>query len=322
MRGLGDSADWQSRRLVGTVPKLEHESNQRNGTVLRRFAASSLVQIMEPSSANSGRSLDQSTPLSRVAGGLAHEIKNPLSTMAINLALLEEEFERAAQSRDADSPQLTARERRCMKRVKTLQREIRHLESIVDDFLVYSRGGEINRAPTDLLQLLRDILEFVEPEDSSQGVRHHVRLPNSLPLVMLDVKAYRQALLNLLVNARQAMPDGGEIIVQLERHGSVAELAITDTGVGIEEKDLERIFDVYWSTKKSGTGLGLATVRRVIEEHEGTIEVLSEVGRGTSFSIRVPLLVELAGGSREFGGSRTLEVDASVRAVEDEESEQ
>lgn len=277
---------------------------------------------MEHSASKSGRSLDHSTPLSRVAGGLAHEIKNPLSTMAINLALLEEEFERAAQLRDSESPQFTAREKRCMKRVKTLQREIRHLESIVDDFLVYSRGGEINRAPTDLLQLVREVLEFVEPEDTSQGVRHHVRLPHSLPLVMLDEKAYRQALLNLVVNARQAMPDGGELIVQLERQGSIAELVITDTGVGIEEKDLERIFDVYWSTKKGGTGLGLATVRRVIEEHEGTIEVLSEVGRGTSFKVRVPLLVELAGTPRDSSEGRTLEVDASVRTVEDEDIEE
>lgn len=276
--------------------------------------------MMETS--NSGASADQATPLSRVAGGLAHEIKNPLSTMAINLALLEEEFERAAQLRDADSPQLTAREKRCMKRVKTLQREIRHLETIVDDFLVYSRGGEINRAPTNLLELIREVVDFVEPEDTTQGVRHHVRLPNSLPLVMLDEQTYRQALLNLVVNARQAMPDGGELIVQLERHGSMAELVITDTGVGIEDKDLAKIFDVYWSTKKGGTGLGLATVRRVIEEHQGTIEVLSEIGRGTSFTIMIPLLVELGGKPRQFGEEgRTLEVDASVRSVEEEDDE-
>ena len=276
---------------------------------------------MDSASSKARATSDPTTPLSRVAGGLAHEIKNPLSTMAINLALLEEEFERAAQSRDTESPELTAREKRCMKRVKTLQREIRHLESIVDDFLVYSRGGEVNRAPTDLLGLIREVLEFVEPEDTAQGVRHHVRLPTSLPLVMLDEKAFRQALLNLLVNARQAMPNGGEIIVQLERHGSVAELVVTDTGVGIETEDLAKIFDVYWSTKKEGTGLGLATVKRVIEEHEGKIEVLSEVGRGTSFSIVVPLLVELAG-KRGYEGVQTLEVDASVKQLEGEEEEQ
>jgi len=278
---------------------------------------------MDASSSKPRSPYEQATPLSQVAGGLAHEIKNPLSTMAINLALLEEEFERAAQLRDSESPQLTAREKRCMKRIKTLQREIRHLESIVDDFLVYSRGGEINRAPTNLLVLIRDVLDFVEPEDTPQGVRHHVVLPNSLPLVMLDEKAFRQALLNLVVNARQAMSDGGELLVQLERHGSVAELVITDTGIGIEEKDLERIFEVYWSTKKGGTGLGLATVRRVIEEHEGTIEVLSEIGRGTSFKIMIPLLVELAGKPRVFDAEgRTLEVDASVRPVEDEDDEE
>lgn len=265
--------------------------------------------------------LERETPLSRVARGLAHEIKNPLSTMAINLALLQEEYERAAEARNSREPELSAREKRCMKRVDKLQREIRRLESIVDDFLVYARGGEVNRKPTDLPELVREVLEFCEPEDSSQGVRHHVQLPNSLPLVMLDEQAFRQALLNLCVNARQAMPEGGELIVQLTRHGSFVELVVTDTGVGIAEDDQEKIFDVYWSTKREGTGLGLATVRRVIEEHEGTIRVVSEVGRGTSFSIVLPLVVELAGGRRRHldRGDLTLEVDAEVLRTEQAE---
>ena len=269
--------------------------------------------------------IERETPLSRVARGLAHEIKNPLSTMAINLALLQEEYERAAEARNSQESGLSAREKRCMKRVVKLQREIRRLESIVDDFLVYARGGEVNRKPTDLPELVREVLEFCEPEDSTQGVRHHVQLPNSLPLVMLDEKAFRQALLNLCVNARQAMPEGGELIVQLTRHGSFVELVVTDTGVGISEEDLEKIFDVYWSTKRDGTGLGLATVRRVIEEHEGTIRVVSEVGRGTSFSIVLPLVVELAGGRRRHidRGDLTLEGDAEVlRSEQSEEREE
>ncbi|MFT7669641.1 MAG: two-component system sensor histidine kinase HydH [Planctomycetota bacterium] len=238
---------------------------------------------------------DRDVILGRLAGGLAHEIKNPLSTMAINLALLEEEFIRPSRSRDGESPELSAREKRCMKRVGILQREIFRLEDIVNDFLVYARGGEVNRSPHSLSEVLREVLDFVQTEDELQEIRHHVDLPNSLPLAIIDPVALRQALLNLVVNARQAMPMGGEMIVRLQREGSHAVVTITDTGVGMASEDLEHCFDAYWSTKKSGTGLGLATTRRIIQEHEGTISVVSELGRGTSFRVVLPLVVEIAG---------------------------
>jgi signal transduction histidine kinase len=235
----------------------------------------------------------EAVALARLAAGLAHEIKNPLSTMAINLALLEEEWGRAAGSRGEVHSEPTAREKRCVKRVQSLQREVRRLETIVEDFLRYARGGEVNREPQDLGAVVRDVLDFVELEDSRQGIRHHVDLPAGLPLVMLDAGAFRQALLNLFVNARQAMPLGGELIVRIRRQGNFVELSVTDTGVGMRPEDLERCFEVYFSTKKGGTGLGLATTRRIVEEHGGTITVVSEVGRGTSFSIVLPLLVEI-----------------------------
>lgn len=241
---------------------------------------------------------DREVFLGFLAGGLAHEIKNPLSTMSINLALLEEEFTRAGRG---PAPELSARDRRCLKRIATLQREVSRLETIVDDFLVYARGGEVNRAPHSLVELVREVLGFVETEDEQQGIRHHVELPSSLPLAIVDAQQIRQALLNLLVNARQAMPMGGELMVSLRRDGRHAVLTITDTGVGMTREDVERCFDAYWSTKKRGTGLGLATTRRIIQEHEGTIAVLSELGRGTSFRIVLPLVVEItgAGGGEE-----------------------
>jgi signal transduction histidine kinase len=235
----------------------------------------------------------EAVALARLAAGLAHEIKNPLSTMAINLALLEEEWGRAAQARGEAQAEPTAREKRCVKRVQSLQREVRRLETIVEDFLRYARGGEVNRLPQDLGALVREVLDFVDLEDSRQGIRHHIDLPAGLPLVMLDPGALRQALLNLFVNARQAMPLGGELIVRTRRQGNFVELSITDTGVGMRAEDLQRCFDVYFSTKKGGTGLGLATTRRIVEEHGGTITVVSEPGRGTSFSIVLPLLVEI-----------------------------
>ena len=242
------------------------------------------------------RPLDRERMLARLAAGLAHEIKNPLSTMAINLALLEEEWGRARESSEPNP-----RDKRALKRVATLQREIQRLETIVEDFLRYARGGEVNRSPRDLCQLVRETLEFVDPEDTQQGIRHHVELPAGLPLVMLDEGAFRQALLNLFVNARQAMPMGGELIVRVQRRGNLVELSVTDTGVGMPPEALERCFDVYYSTKKGGTGLGLPTTKRIIEEHGGHITVISEQNRGTSFTIVLPLIVEIhhGGGAEE-----------------------
>ncbi len=227
--------------------------------------------------------------LARLAGGLAHEIKNPLSTMAINLTLLEEDWARRGEAEGEDPVA-----RRSVKRLKTLSREVSRLEGILDDFLRFARGGQINRAPHDICQLVRDTLDFLEPELEAAGVRLHVDLPSQLPLVMLDPRALEQALVNLFRNAVQAMPDGGELIVQIRRQGSIAELSVTDTGVGMEPEELERCFDLYWSTKRDGTGLGLSTVARIIEEHQGRIDLVSEKGRGTSVTLVLPLVVELA----------------------------
>ncbi len=244
-------------------------------------------------------SAEQLALLSRLAGGLAHEIKNPLSTMAINLTLLEEDWERAAQVAPAGQSGETApheptpREARALKRVRTLKSEVQRLESILADFLGYVRGGEVNRAPRDVAQLVQEVCDFVEPENEAAGIRQHVDVQFGLPLVWIDPTQIKQALMNLFVNARQAMPEGGEILVRVQRDGNEVEVSITDTGVGMTPEQLARCFDVYWSNKKGGTGLGLATTKRIVEEHGGAIRAISDVGRGTSFAILLPLAVEL-----------------------------
>lgn len=250
--------------------------------------------------------------LSRLADGLAHEIKNPLSTMAINLALLQEDWERAGSARNPVKPERTPREERSLKRIRTLQREVQRLENILDEFLHYARGGEVNRRPEDIARIVHELVEFVEPEDQRARIRHHVDLPLGLPLVLVDEGLIKQAILNLLVNARQAMPDGGELLVRVRRVGNQVEISITDTGSGMTPEALERCFEEYWSDKKGGTGLGLATARRIVETHGGTITVISELGRGSSFSIYLPLAVELTGSRPEAAA------DASAASAGDE----
>ena len=243
--------------------------------------------MSEPNdSASLDRAREQVAFLSRLAGGLAHEIKNPLSTMAINLALLEEDW-RAG-------PEATPRETRSARRLGALSREVHRLENILEEFLHFARGGEVNRAPADLGRIVGEVAEFTEPEHAGLGIRQHLELPNALPLVLVDEDRIKQALVNLFRNAAQAMPEGGELLVRVGRRGNHVELTVTDTGVGMTPEQVDRCFELYWSTKKNGTGLGLATTRRIVEQHGGTISVISEPGRGTSFSITLPLVVEIA----------------------------
>jgi len=228
---------------------------------------------------------DAALLLAQLAGGLAHEIKNPLSTMAINLTLLQEEWERQT----AEEPHV----KRSLRRLRTLQSEVARLESILEEFLAYARGGKVNRRPDDLSRIVRDLVDFVEPENERAGIRQHADLQPSIPLVNVDETQIKQAILNLIVNARQAMPDGGELLVRTERIGNEVRLTVTDTGVGMAPDQLEKCFEVFWSNKKGGTGLGLAAAKRIVEEHDGHIEVNSEQGRGTSFAITLPLAVEI-----------------------------
>lgn len=258
--------------------------------------------------------------LRRLADGLAHEIKNPLSTMAINLALLQEEWERAGSARNPRAPERTPREERSLKRVRTMQREVSRLEHILEEFLHYARGGEVNRKPDNISRIVGELIDFVEPENQQAGIRHHLDLSMGLPLVLVDEDRIKQAVLNLLVNARQAMPDGGELIVRVQRLGMELELTVTDTGIGMSPEALERCFEEYWSDKKGGTGLGLATAHRIIREHGGSMKVISDQGQGTSVAVYLPLAVELAGRGPEAAEPVEVEyqMDKDEEIVTDE----
>jgi len=222
-----------------------------------------------------------------LAGGLAHEIRNPLSTMKVNLQLLRDDLEREEES-------ALERSRR---RVGTLEKAVRRLEEIVDDFLSFARGFDLELAPTDVNDLVTEVITFVEPE--AQRARVGLRTAfEDVPPIPADRTYLQQVLLNLLLNARQAIEEqdgGGEIFVTTRRRDDGVAIVVTDTGPGIADDVQPRIFDVYFSTKKGGTGLGLPMCRRIVEEHGGTIEVESELGKGTSFTIRMPAVASVDG---------------------------
>jgi signal transduction histidine kinase len=229
------------------------------------------------------RLADQYAQLARLTGSLAHEIKNPLSTIVLNMELLAEDFAKPE----------TPREKRIAAKVQMVQRECRRLQSILDDFLSYAKIRRFNFEPTDLNEELRKLLEFYRPQAEEHRIEIIPYLRSDLPTILLDREQFRGALLNLILNAQQAMPDGGQLVVATDTTPRGACLHLIDTGLGMDEKTLARIFEAFYSTKPGGTGLGLPTTGKIIEAHGGTITCQSEPGRGTRFTIELPTLRRL-----------------------------
>ena len=220
----------------------------------------------------------ENTELATLAGGLAHEIRNPLSTIGMNPELLAEELE------NDDSQKA----RRMIRRIGNLQGECRNLEEILNAFLQFARAGELHLSDGNLNIIVSDYIDFLEPQANSMEVELRPHLDSDLPIVMLDKSLMRQALVNLCRNAIEAMPDGGSIdLLTRTRDGDVV-LEVIDTGKGMDEKTRSQMFQAFFSTRSGGSGLGLATVRRIVEAHHGRISCESEVGKGTRFTITLP----------------------------------
>jgi signal transduction histidine kinase len=222
--------------------------------------------------------LAQYTEIARLAGALAHEIKNPLSTIRLNMELLAEDLE------DAQSPG----QRRAVKRIDVMQRECQRLQDLLDSFLNFAKVRQLNLQPTDLNKEIDEALDFFAPEAAAAGVEIVRYLDPELPRVLLDGESFRGALFNLLLNAKQAMRDGGQIVVRTSERGGNVVLDVIDTGVGIDDHTAAHMFEAFFSTKPGGSGLGLPTTGKIIEAHGGQIHVQSEVGRGTKFTIELP----------------------------------
>ncbi len=217
--------------------------------------------------------------LAELAGSFIHEIKNHLSTLGLNLQLLAEDFQ---------EPQ-SQRERRAQERVQRLQTECQRLVDVSNDFLRFARFSEMQLAPCNLGEVVEEMVDFFGPTARQANIEINCYLPPDLPLVLLDRDLFKQALLNLMLNAEQAMPNGGQLIIQAASEPDQVCLSLIDTGKGMKQEVLGRVFRPFFSTKPGGTGLGLPTTRKIVNAHGGTIEVQSEIDRGTKFTIRLPV---------------------------------
>jgi two-component system sensor histidine kinase HydH len=217
--------------------------------------------------------------LAELAGRLIHEIKNHLSTLKINLQLLGEDF---------NDPQ-NQKERRARQRIEKLQRECQRLADLSNDFLRFARIGDLDLQPCSLSEVVDEMVDFFTPLAAQNQIALRSYVPADLPAVALDRELFKQALLNLFLNAQQAMPRGGELTIQGESRDGAVLLHLIDTGEGMTPEVMAKIFKPFFSTRPGGSGLGLPTTKRIIEAHGGSISVASEPGKGTMFTIRLPI---------------------------------
>lgn len=238
--------------------------------------------------------------LGRLSAGVAHEVKNPLNAMTIHLELLKHKLTTAAsamarlavpapsiggQAATAPVPDLGP----ALDHVKIIAGEIQRLDQVMQGFLKFTRPEELKLQAFQLESLVQEVVRVVEPECSKGGVTIQTSGLETLPDVNGDPTMLRQAMLNLALNACQAMPNGGTLrIFGDTAPGRRVSLAFEDTGVGIKPEHLRRIFDLYFTTRKGGSGIGLSMVYRIIQMHDGEVEVQSTEGRGTTFRLLLP----------------------------------
>jgi len=217
--------------------------------------------------------------MTTMAAGVAHEIKNPLAAMGIHLQLLKKAFVRQ-QCLSLDDAQ---------RYIDVLEEEITRLNSIVVDFLFAVRPLDTRLRLGSILKTLKEITAFVEPELAENHVTLSCDISPSLPKLEFDENLLKQVLLNLIKNAMNAMEQGGRLTLQAHPDGNQVLVSVQDTGIGMDDETLQKIFEPYFTNKANGTGLGLTIVYKIMKEHRGDISVKSKLGEGTTFTLSFPI---------------------------------
>jgi PAS domain S-box-containing protein len=214
--------------------------------------------------------------LGRITAGVAHEVKNPLNSMRLWLENLKEFLPAET---DGGAQQA----------VQVLDKEIDRLDAVVKRFLDFTRPMEVLLEATQLADILKEVMEVAQPQLQKANVQVAQLLPIDVPHVYVDRALLKQAVLNLVLNAVEAMPNGGKLHLVLSRRGEMAEITVGDTGKGIPPENKQKIFQLFFTTRPGGSGIGLASTFRSVQLHNGSIDFTSEVGRGTTFRIELPL---------------------------------
>ena len=221
---------------------------------------------------------ERAAVIGRLTQSVAHEIRNPLNV--INLSI--------DHASSCYAPEDEARRKQFTRLLASIKDEIERLNRLVSDLLNYGRPARLSVEPIDLRKLTEETLALVQPQADVQGVEVTIADDGTPAEILGDRERLKSFISNLAINALQAMPNGGHLSAHLGRTDGMVELRLADTGVGISEDAVGKIFEPYFSTKQAGFGLGLAVTKKIIEEHQGTINVQSALNRGTTFTVKLP----------------------------------
>jgi signal transduction histidine kinase len=213
--------------------------------------------------------------IGRLTSGVGHEVKNPINAIVVHLELLRSKLERNEPGAE--------------RHLEIIQGEIRRLDRVVQTLVDFSRPVDLELSLQDLRKIVSSVLALASPEMEQHQVRVVSLLPEQPVLARVDADLMRQALLNVVLNGAQSMSSGGELEVKLLQEGRSAAIHVRDQGSGIAKEIQDRIFNLYFTTKRDGTGIGLAMTYRILQLHNGSIAIESVVGQGTEFVLRVPL---------------------------------
>ncbi|HJQ24018.1 MAG TPA: ATP-binding protein [Blastocatellia bacterium] len=225
---------------------------------------------------------ERAAVIGRLTQSVAHEIRNPLNVINLSIDHVSKRY----------APEDSARRERFTQLLSSIKDEIERLKRLVNDLLNYGRPARFAIETVDMRQLVEETLSLLRQQADMQGVSVTIDEASGPASVRGDRERLKSFISNLAINALQAMPTGGHLTARVARHDGEVEVKITDTGVGISEESLGKIFEPYFSTKQSGFGLGLAVTRKIIEEHQGRIAVDSQVDRGTTFTVTLPAAEE------------------------------
>lgn len=219
--------------------------------------------------------------LGAFAAELAHEVKNPLNAMNIQMTVLEREIQ--------DIQKLSGKAKKeLLEIVSIVQKELNRLSGFVDECLHFSKTGELNKSDVDAGGVLSEIVSLLLPQAQVHGIKIELDIMNRLPIVMVDRDKIKQALLNILINGIEAMPDGGKLHVSVKHIGHEIWISCQDTGTGIPDEIKDKIFNLFYTTKDGGTGIGLSFAQNIVQAHGGVIR-LEQSPKGSKFVITIPI---------------------------------
>ena len=216
--------------------------------------------------------------IEQLARKMAHELRNPLHSVGLNLELLEDELE--------DLPEKSQKE--ASEIISLLKRQVKRLSEIMDSYGEIAKMPPLNLVESDMKKMITDLARFFKGEALSKGIAINVECDENVPHLLVDANYIREAILNLIRNAIEAMPEGGDFAIRLTAEDGQVFIQVKDTGIGMEKERQEKIFDLAYTTKKKGSGLGLPLVKQIVQQHGGGVHLESEPSKGSTFTLQLP----------------------------------